>query len=138
MECARSGNQEDFSQVVTIDKAKCAARGLQSLGLTYLLCTFHAYVAMLKWFTEQGIRESSLLVSLLYCAWFMARGRTVADVKRRADRVKAAVLPRLGLGHVLVEKIKKKYWDDEWLDEDGLWLRAWTDIWRAERGFCTR
>ena len=37
----------------------------------------------------------------------MARARTIVDVKRRADRVKAAVLPRLGLGHVLVEKIKK-------------------------------
>ena len=107
LETACSGNQEDFSPVVTIDKAKGAARGLKSLGLIYLLCTFHAYAAMLKWFTEQGIKESSMLVSLLYCAWFMARGRTVADVKRRWERVKAAVLPRLGLNDALVKKIRK-------------------------------
>ena len=79
--CACPGNQEDFSPVVTIDKAKCAARGLQSLGLTYLLCTFHAYAAMLKWFTEQGIRESSLLDCSSRCSIVRGSWREGAQLR---------------------------------------------------------
>ena len=64
------------------------------------------------------IQESSVLISLLGFVYFLARSRTVAEVKRRWVMVKGRSLSRIGLAADIVKKIIAYL--DTWLDEDSL------------------
>ena len=81
-------------------QSRAAARGIKSLGLHFLLCSFHVYAAVIEYSEHKlQVKDSSTLIVIVLLFKFTGLGRTVAAVVERWDLCARAVLPHLPLGH---------------------------------------
>ena len=89
-----------------IDKAAYEARALRNCGITVLLCSSHAYVAILEWLDKQmRLKCPRTIFMLIVMMKFIARGHTDADVDERWNVVHTTAIPKLQLEEGIRTKI---------------------------------
>ena len=99
-ETACTAPRRTFSPIVMLDKSSAARRGVVSVGLHFLLCTFHTYMAVIEYADHSlQIKDPSVLLAIVLIFKFISRGRTVDLVVARRDYCVQRVLPLLRLQH---------------------------------------
>ena len=67
-------------------QSRADVRGIQSLGLHFLLCSFHVYAAVIEYSEHKlQVKDSSTLIVIVLLFKFTGLGRTVAAVVERWD-----------------------------------------------------
>jgi hypothetical protein len=139
----------EFRPFIMQDKDRAEARAVGNrygrAWLTFFLCSFHVFSAMLEYITTViGVRDGSMLLGLLFLFKYIARAQTLGEARRRWTSVAKPAIQALDCGLHTVRSAGAdalvtprttsiiRYFEANWMAT--FWLAAWTDVARTLAG----